>query len=435
MLLEFEIENFRSIKEKQIFSLVAESSKSKPDNVFEQTFFNGDSVRLLKAAVVYGANASGKSNLIKAFDVLRSFVLTKLSVDKKIPFYAPFLFDETTSNAPTSFALTFIGPKNHKFRYEVQFNGEEVLHEELNFYPKGQKRNLFKRPIEVKSEGRIHIAKLGQDLKNKELSLFRNQLVLSKFGVDEPDELLSEVYLYFSDGIFILEDSYTEILKNDVANWVNKNIEQQMRMSKLIKVADTKIENISLKEKEIPKAFVRLVEKLGRPIKIMKDSGYLIYGKHVVHNKSTSKNNKKTTFLPFEEESKGTNVLFALGGKILQTLEKGSILFVDEIDTSLHPKLAKFLVLLFQHPVSNPKNAQLIFTTHETTFLDKDLFRKDQIWFTEKNDFGETDLFSAQDFEDAREDTPFDKWYMAGKFGGIPQIKELEFIFQDGTEK
>ncbi|MFK7905818.1 MAG: ATP/GTP-binding protein [Chitinophagales bacterium] len=424
MLLEFEIENFRSIKEKQVFSLVAESSKSKPDNVFEQAFFNGDLVRLLKAAVVYGANASGKSNLIKAFDVLRSFVLTKLSVDKKIPFYAPFLFDEATSKAPTSFVLTFIGPKNHKFRYEVQFNGEEVLHEELNFYPKGQKRNLFKRPIEVKSEGRIHTAKLGQDLKNRELSLFRNQLVLSKFGVDEPDELLSDVYLYFSESLLILKDIDTNTLKNDIANWVVNSTNRLDRLSKLIRIADTKIKNLSLKK---TRSFAIKLLGVEAP---QTNPIYDIYAQH-----SNQKNGSKLVQLSFEEESKGTNVLFALGGKILQTLEEGGILFVDEIDTSLHPKLAKFLVLLFQHPVSNPKNAQLIFTTHETTFLDKDLFRKDQIWFTEKNDLGETDLFSAQDFEDAREDTPFDKWYMAGKFGGIPQIKELEFIFQDGTEK
>ncbi|MGB0931639.1 MAG: AAA family ATPase [Chitinophagales bacterium] len=422
MLLEFEIGNFRSIKEKQVFSLVAESSKSKPDNVFEQAFFNGDSVRLLKAAVIYGANASGKSNLIKAFDVLRSFVLTKLSVDKKIPFYAPFLFDEATSKAPTSFALTFIGPQNHKFRYEVQFNGEEVLHEELNYYPKGQPRNLFKRPLEVKSEGLIHTAKLGQDLKNKELSLFRNQLVLSKFGVDEPDELLSAVYLYFSEDISILKDFNMNTLKNDVANWVVKDIKRLGRLSKLINVADTKIESIRLKESR-SFAIKLLGEETPKVNKV-----YDIYANHIIKN-------KEILPLSFEEESKGTNVLFGLGGKILQALEDGGVLFVDEIDTSLHPKLGKFLVLLFQLPISNPKNTQLIFTTHETTFLDKDLFRKDQIWFTEKDRFGETDLYSIQDFEGAREDIPFDKWYIAGKFGGIPKIRELEFIFQNGTEK
>ncbi len=431
MLLEFEIENFRSIKEKQVFSLVAEPSKSKPDNVFNQSLFNGDSVRLLKVGVIYGANASGKSNLIKAFEALRSFVLNKLSIDKKIPYYEPFLFDETTGNAPTYFALTFIGLEQHKFKYEIRFNKEEVLHEELNYYPKGQKRNLFKRFVPTKSNGISHKAKLGQDLKHKELTLFRNQLVLSKFGVDEPDDLLSPVYLYFSKRTLILKESYTKLLHNEVANWIDLNSERVNKMNKLIKVADTKIESIVLKKEE---KGVLFSITFGYHEKNAMDE-YRVYGNHVIYHNSNSKAITGIVSLPFEEESKGTNILFALGGKILQTLEQGGVLLVDEIDTSLHPKLAKFLVLLFQHPLSNPKNAQLIFTTHETTFLDKNLFRKDQIWFTEKDKYGETDLFSAQDFEDAREDTPFDKWYMAGKFGGIPEIKELEFIFQDGEEK
>ena len=112
-------------------------------------------------------------------------------------------------------------------------------------------------------------------------------------------------------------------------------------------------------------------------------------------------------------------------------METGGIMFIDELDNSLHPKLTKFLVKLFSNPISNPKNAQLVCATHEVTLLDKDMFRMDQVWFTEKNKFGASELYSIKDFDGVREGIPFDKWYYNGKFGGEPKIKEIEFIFGD----
>ena len=135
------------------------------------------------------------------------------------------------------------------------------------------------------------------------------------------------------------------------------------------------------------------------------------------------------TTLSLLEESIGTQSLFVLGAKIIETLEKGSVLVVDELDTSLHSFITKMIIMLFQDKNINNKNAQLIFTTHDISLLDKDLIRKDQVWITEKNDKGETDLYSLQDFENLREDTSFDKWYLSGKFGGVPQIKSLKDFF------
>jgi AAA15 family ATPase/GTPase len=135
--------------------------------------------------------------------------------------------------------------------------------------------------------------------------------------------------------------------------------------------------------------------------------------------------------LSFDEESNGVKTLFSVGGRMLDALSKGETIFVDELETSLHPYLSKVLVSLFQNKRINKKNAQLIFTTHDTNLLDKTLFRKDQVWFAQKDEFGETDLYSLQDYSDVREDTPFDKWYLAGKFGGIPNIKSLENLFID----
>lgn len=424
MILEFEVENYRSIKERQVFSLVAESSKSKPANVFEHQLANGDTVRLLKAAVIYGANASGKSNLLKAFASLRDFVLAKLSVNDSIDLYDSFLFDTESANLPTTFVLTFIGKNNHKFRYEISFNKTEVFKENLDYYPKGKPQNLYKRPIQKSANGDIHTAKLGQIRNHKELKVFKNQLVLSKFGFDTPDEFFLPIYQYFdaANNLFILDSSKhsSEFNKNLTKEHLKHNNKLLSKINHLIQFADTKIEGID-------------IEEIERKNKRNETKEYRLFGTHSIFN--SKKEKAGTHLLPFKEESKGSNLLLTLGALIISMLEVGGILLIDEIDTSLHPKLAKTLVHLFQSPVANPKNTQIIFTTHETTFLDKDLFRKDQIWFTEKNDYGETELFSVQDFDKVREDTPFDKWYMAGKFGGIPDIKAIEAIFSNGSQK
>lgn len=415
MILEFSIENYRSFKDKCTLSMVAESSKSKPDNVFEHTMANGDTVRLLKSAVLYGANASGKTNVLKAFWSLRSMILNLKRAGESIDYYAPFLFDVATSESPTNFNLSFIGPHNFKYIYNITFNGEEILEETLDYYPKSQIRNLFTRLADINSDGLIQTVKLGQDFNNKTLKVIKNQTVLSKFGGEEPDEFLTPIYLYFRNNLTIVGNTNLGHVKNAIENKVYQNIDLWKRLNKLIQISDTKIEDIEIRKNESS------VSKASLP-------KFETFGKHSVYGEEGKLYEAE---LPMKEESKGTNVLFLLGAEILDKLNKGGIFVVDEIDTSLHPMLAKFLVMLFQHTRSNPHNAQLIFTTHETTFLDKDIFRKDQIWFTEKNEYGATELLSVQEFDKVREDTPFEKWYLAGKFGGIPNIREIKYIFQD----
>lgn len=405
--------------------MVAESSKSKPNNVFEHQLSSGETVRLLKAAVIYGANASGKSNLLKALDALRAFIQAKLTIHEYIEFYDPFLFDTQSAEEPTRFTLTFVGSENHKYRYEILFNKTAVIKEQLDFYPKGKIQNLFKRPIAKTTNDSIHIAKFGQIKNNNTIKVFRNQLVLSKFGFDTPDEFFLPIYQYFNDDNFTVLSSELEenllSFRRTIVEQLTINSELLPYLSKLIHLADTKIEDVKIEEIFTTTNF--------------KSGSTKVFDAVGIHSVYNNKKKVGTKSLSFENQSKGSNMLFSLGGMMLFMLEFGGFFVVDEIDTSLHPKLAKTLISLFQLPSTNPKNAQIIFTTHETAFLDKDLFRKDQIWFTEKNEYGETELFSAQDFDKVREDTPFDKWYMAGKFGGIPDIQALEAIFSNGKTK
>ncbi len=441
MILGVSVTNFRSIRNTFEFSLEAEAGQSKADNFFEIELANQQKVKLLKSAVIYGPNASGKTNFIRALYNLTEFIKksTDIRVESSIRYYEPFLFDQDTDQAPTKMSIEFALPAEAnyiRYRYSIEFTRQEVLLEELDYYPKGQKHNLFKRAAPTgKSTGKdidfIHIGKLSKDLGYKEYQVFRNQLLLSKFGRDLPHEILTAVYLYF-DSIEVwnaLDIIRINSLREEIANklLLPENNNLLKRINKLLRIADTKIGGISIRE--------NLDDNRGHSYRMndLEQESYGIAGSRVTAQHAVYKNGNEVGVkeLPLREESAGTNVLFALGGIILKRLERGGVIFFDELDNSLHPKLSKFLVRLFNNPVSNPKNSQLVVATHEVTLLDKEVFRKDQIWFSEKDKYGVTELFSAKDFEGVRDDTPFDKWYMNGKFGGQPKIKEIEFIFDN----
>jgi uncharacterized protein len=159
----------------------------------------------------------------------------------------------------------------------------------------------------------------------------------------------------------------------------------------------------------------------------MEDNRIRIQGRHPVYEHGQRVAHEDFDFQ--ENISLGTNAMFAIGGMILKKFDKGGLVVFDELDNSLHPKMTRFLIQLFHNPNINKANAQIVFSTHEPLLMDKEMFRSDQIWFTEKNKFGETELYSAQDFEGVREDIPFDKWYMAGKFGALPNIQESLLSF------
>lgn len=430
--MEFAIKNYRSIKDQMTFSLEGESGQAKAENTFEVTLPNNQKKKLLKSAVMYGPNASGKTNFIRGLWTLTNFIRNSLhfSADQVIEYYEPFLFDTETEQAPTEFTLDFLLPEGEMYvlyKYQLSFNREEVLFEELTYYPKGQSHNLFTRTNErTNKSDAIHTGKLGKSLSYREIDLFRNQLLLSKFGKDIPQDILTNVYLYFNtvevwNALDVIKIGQ---LRAEIAQelFSPENKKLLARLNKLIRVADTKIDSITIREPDKSndtyhqdKARLRLHR-----------SSEEVFAQHAVYSGGKIVNSRS---LSLSEESAGTNVLFALGGIILKRLELGGVLFFDELDNSLHPKLSKFLVRLFNNPISNPRNAQLVVATHEVTLLDKEVFRKDQIWFAEKNKQGATEYFCVKDFEGVRDNTPFDKWYMNGKFGGQPKIKEIEFIF------
>lgn len=465
MILEFTVENFRSIKDRQVFSMIAEPSKAKGENVFEEPLTNGGSIRLLKTAMIYGANASGKSNIIRALSCLVKMVRSNFpGAGRAIKEYDPFAFADETLKQPTIFELTFLH-NQIKYLYKVSFLHSHIVDEEMICFPKGQPQKVFSRfanELELS-----HKVKFGKNWGNKTIDVFRNQLAIKKFGLELVHEPLSSIYVFISD-IEINDVAFSSSNTTQVQRTAQhlSGIYQNSLFKKLeylIRAADTKISSLSqqshteesagvgrlynssvydssvndslysssasnssaYKSPYTSSAFNENGEYLGELTRTKTAS---IFGLHKHYKEGKEVGLKE---LDFDEESEGTKALFWRGGLILEKLERGGILIFDELDNSLHPKLVKFLVKLFTHPKSNPHNAQLIFATHEVTLLDRNLFRTDQIWITEKNEFGETELYSVQDFEGVREDIPFDKWYMAGKFGGQPNIDEIESIFSN----
>jgi uncharacterized protein len=422
MLIEFSVSNFRSIKEEQTLSMIADSSTRKNDNTFVP--IEGNKLRLLNSAAIYGANASGKSNILKALNRLILYIQDlNIDVDDNIPYYEPFELEKSCLTQPSIFKLSFV-IEEIMYEYQITFDSREVHHEQLDFYPNKRPANLF-----IRKKNDVKRGDYFQDKRLFSRKALTKYPYLSKVAREEHEQM-QKIYQYLKTyALFAANDTR---MRSSLVRHINQELQKdeklKIKLDKLIRIADTHIQQIKIEEKNVDFKFDDQVPEEIKKI-IMRDNKYELFAVHKTRDGLLE--GEEANFPFFQKESIGTIRLYALGALMLLILNRGHILVIDEIDNSLHPKLCKFLIKLFHHPLTNPRNAQLIFASHETTLLDRELLRKDQIWFTEKNKYGETQLFSAQDFDKVKGDEPFDLWYMQGKFGGQPNIKEVEFIYGD----
>jgi AAA15 family ATPase/GTPase len=387
--------------------MVAGASRAKPNNLFETTISENKTEAVVKSAIIFGANASGKTNIIRfLFGIVRLIRNEDTMVDKEISLYDPFKFDANVVNNPIRFSIDFV-VKGIKYEYEFSFNKKDILAEKLSYYPQGESVLIFERENTEESK---HGIKFGALPEKQTLEVFNNQLLLSKFIIDTPHDVITPAANYLAN-IIVANGYHRDMLNNlydEVIGWMSTDEENKRKLAALLAFADTGVKDFKVnKHPEFP-------EK---------------YYMRSVHTLFENKEEIGTEDLPIFEESFGTRVLFVLGGKILQALKNGTPLFVDEIDSGLHTYITQFLVELFRNEKINSQNAQLILTTHDVNLLDQHFIRKDQVWFTEKDEFGCSQLFSLSDFEDVKEDTPFAKWYMSQKFGAVPVLKSLEGLF------
>lgn len=422
MILEFRIKNFRSIRDEQIFSMVSEARvKELADNTFKAD----SKIDVLKSSIIYGRNGSGKSNLLLAFQALIFMVSQSgdFKVGKPIPPYEPFKLDPDCKNEPTEMAIDFITRNNVRYLYSFSYNREEILSERLYFYPRSQPAKLFERDKGVITYGEYFTGKKKQF----EELLLENQLYLSKAGKSRITSL-HEAYAFLTESIYTStfhDTAYDNVLINIFTNRIGREEIPNFKenISKLLRVADTGIKSLdakelSIDEKKLPEYMTDLEKK-----KIVEKHKYRIKTRH-----SYFEGGKESGEVEFDlmDESAGTIKLLAIGGLVLEALNDGQTLIIDELDKSLHPKLTELVIRMFHNSRTNPKNAQLIFATHDVSLLDNSMFRRDQVWIAEKENDGNSIFYSLSDISGVRKDTPFDKWYMSGRFRGIPLINELE---------
>ena len=426
MLIEFSITNFRSIKERQTLSLLPSKRVTERPN---QLFFldNYPNVATLGTTVVYGANNTGKSNLLKAIKALEWLVLNSddLDVGDEIVPNEYYELDMETLLRPTIFEIDFVAMDNLRYNYLIEVDKKKIIREELYFFPVNDSGRLTKRKLYVRELDKP--ISFGEDLTGErkliEKTLNDNQLFLSKSAKNK-QERLEPVYLFFKEKILVSvfsDSDYENLLLRSLGKFLKENKDEQLFkiVEMLLNQFDTGIKGLEVQEND--DTLFKFPDNVPDDVrqKIIGDFKFEVKTKHDMYE-----NGKVVGFrtLNLNNQSTGTNKLLVTLTLVLQALKSGGILIIDELDKSLHSFLTKAIVQLFHHKKTNPNQAQLIFVTHDATLLDRELFAKDQIYFIEKDKTGASQIYNLSDIQGVRNNTNLENWYLTGRFGAVPNI-------------
>lgn len=402
MLLEFSVSNFRSIKDMQTLSFLATAmNEHEKTNTFQAT----DKVRLLKSTCIYGANDSGKSNLVKAMWTMISFTQVSFEYRKKLDEYIkPFKLNTETRNDGSFFQIMFI-IDGKTYRYGFVYLKGKITSEwlfgtanknEVEFFTRDGK-NIYINKERFK-EGN------GLESKTREDNLFLNVVFEFNGRIAETiKKYLAKIMIVPHSDRFLEEIALLEYSYNIVQNNTKKH-----KLLEILKMADSDIYDVSLVEKN-------------------KDNmSQIISQRKLFDNKGEEVGLEN--FIFDEVESEGTKKMFNYAGIFVNLLESGGTIVIDEFDARFHTSLTKAIVKLFNSEKN--KAAQLCFVTHDTNLLDNDLLRRDQIYFAEKNQRGETSIYSLNEIKGVRNDSSLEKDYIKGKYGAVPFIRNLNSIFE-----
>jgi AAA15 family ATPase/GTPase len=414
LLIEFRVKNFCSLRDEQVLSLVASKDKALQDiNIFS-TGLNA-APRLLKSAVIYGANASGKSNFIKALQYMRGVVLDSVTVIQPGQTFAvkPFRLDAESANQPTEFEVTFI-LNGVRHQYGFAMTSQRIVSEHLLVYKSFKPQRWFERHFD--SETNKDVYEFGAGLKGQknvwESATRPNALFLS-MAVQLNSETLRPVFDWFANHLVIFNEN--SLLTPQFSAQSLKQHEQRKVICEFLQSADISIADIE----------VLTLQKTVHRVNFD-----FAAGKHEVSSveapidemKFHHKTEQGQAVFDLMDESSGTRNLFSFIGPVLDILKKGLILVVDELDNSLHTLILREVVRLFHTVETNTGNAQLIFTTHDTSLLDAHgLFRRDQIWLVEKNKNQASALIALSEFS-PRKNEALEQGYLMGRYGGVPFI-------------
>lgn len=410
MLLEFTVGNYRSFEKDATLSMVATSLRSRDRALDEgaSTPLGGD-VRALHAAAIYGANASGKSNLVKALDFFLDFVRDSAregQAGDRID-VVPFLLSETTREEPSSFEIVFL-LDGVQYRYGFEVDRERVHAEWL------YRRLKREAVVFVRQDGEFQLGSAFSEAKALVDRTRSNALLLSvaaQFSVP----LATSVLTWFARA------GVTSGLADGTIAFTAECIREQRfdgRVMALIRALDVGFGQVAVEEKRVGRDTL----PPGMPdelVRVLSGQRILtVTAEHLVYDANGDASGVEHFDLG-TFESEGTRKLFALAGPLVDTLASGGVMVIDEFDARLHPLASRELVRLFQRRETNPHGAQLIVATHDTNLLSRELFRRDQIWFTEKDAGQATVLYPLLDFSPRRKEA-LEKGYLAGRYGAVP---------------
>lgn len=407
MLLEFTCSNHKSIKDKVVFSMIAGS-----DTTSEEYLKDIGSYKVLRSAVIYGPNGSGKSNFINAFSFVSHLVASSINNQPgQDVFQARHKL--SSDDLPSEYTIQFIH-NDIRYAYGFSIRQNKINTEYLYFFPKGRQVKIFERDgLNIKSGDRYR-----SDFDVSVTILKDNRLFLSCAANYSNVKEIEDAFLFFSNEIVIYNP--------EISNWIEYSV------------------NRIQKDSQIKKLFIEILQSLGTGIKDVKvkiekvrfsdfaqENSLPYVFRNISGDGDISKIDAKVIYDQFEidlmtEESDGIKRLFQMICPIIDILEKGKILICDEIESSLHESVVLQIVQLFQY-YKKDAFAQLVFSTHDTSILDSDLFRRDQIWFTQLKPDRSTDLYSLAEIRNVRKTENIAKGYISGKYGAIPMLNKSFF--------
>lgn len=398
MLLEFSFANFLSFRDKVTISMVATALRDRKADIGDATFGIGEdsAISLNRCCTLFGANASGKSNVVKALAFFKWFTMNSskdVQAGEEIP-VRNYALSSVSAAEPSLFEIMLFADGN-TYRYGFEVNTKEVCREWL--YIKSDKKRSKEIELFYRDGKRFETHpkfSIGKELADK--NMVRDNALLLSLAGQFNDPYAKMIMNWLNDTTIITANSETEIWA--IALKAMENPETRNRMVEFSRYADLGIEDISLSE-------------LG------------VLTSHTQYDDEGRKT-ASVTFSMKESESEGTVKYFSLAYPILDTLEHGKRLIVDEFGSKLHTLLITRVISLFNTKAGNPNKAQLMVTLHDTNILNNSLLRRDQIWFTQKNGRGESELYSLSDYK-VRSDASYEKDYLLGKYGATPIIEDL----------
>ncbi len=413
MLIRFSFKNFKSFKDENLLDMEATALKEHEYNVAKT-----NNIDLLKVAAIYGANASGKTNVLQAFDYMKKRILVSDDSKKNFPIDEENVFSFMINNEPISLEVEILAKNNKIYKYGFEVLKDTIVSEWLFEKRINKFYTIFEREknnVTMKSNNKI------SGLVNiDERTLFLN--IYSK--IDKDNEDFNNVYDWFVNANYLDlgNPRFEDFINNRISLKILSDEKYKNELLRFIKTFDSGIEGIKTTPNSIEE-----VQNNNRVVKI-----------ELIHRGEDN----KLKALPLELESNGTRKMFHLFDFFMDALKNGMVLFIDELDAKLHPLLTRYIINLFHNSETNISNGQLIYSTHDTVNLNKDTFRRDEIWFTEKNRDGISEIYALSDYmleddEDGkktsrkvRNDATYNKDYLTGRYGAIPVLEEFEINYE-----